>query len=263
MANQVKKKNPELGKYLLWKYFSTVPSIRKYMPATKRLSYDSLQSFLNQYGAVYIKPTAGSQGRGVSKAWRDKDKFWFVQERGHARSFSNVKALYNHVQGIAGKRKYIVQQAIRLAKINGRPYDIRVMMMRGKDRKWTYVGMVAKVAGKDSVITNVARGKGYVIDVDTALQRSLGYGPQKIKQIKKQMSTLGYDVVHKFDQYKKYWHVGLDTAVDVNGKVWMIEQNTNPAHSLFNKIPDKTIYRHIQELTAAFRARQRQAGVKK
>ncbi|WP_338130664.1 YheC/YheD family protein [Cohnella ginsengisoli] len=66
---------------------------------------------------------------------------------------------------------HVVQKAIPLAKAGGRSFDIRVMMMRHRSR-WTYIGMLAKVAGAGSVITNVRRGNGYVLSVPEALRQA-------------------------------------------------------------------------------------------
>lgn len=42
-------------------------------------------------------------------------------------------------------------------------------MMRNSQNSWQYAGMLAKVAGQSSVITNVNRGGGYAISIENAL----------------------------------------------------------------------------------------------
>ncbi|OCT14369.1 hypothetical protein A8709_26490 [Paenibacillus pectinilyticus] len=69
---------------------------------------------------------------------------------------------------------YIIQRAIDIAKINARPFDdIRIMMMRNDQNQWQYAGMLAKVARRSSVITNVTRGGGYATPIEHALDTSL------------------------------------------------------------------------------------------
>ncbi len=244
-----------MGKWGLWKFFSSVRSIRPFLPPTTLLTRSSLAAYLANYKAVYIKPTGGCQGRGVIRAWKTDSGYSFVRERGAPVACPSIDDLYRKIK--PGGRSYIVQKAIRLAEVAGRPFDIRLMMMRGPDGKWQYVGMVAKVAGPGSVITNLGRGKGYVTEVETALRRSLGLRPQAIEAVKQQMIRLGYDTCRRFDDYKRYWQIGLDLAVDKRGNVWMIEENTGPAHFLFAKLRDKSTYRKIRQFAKAHWARGR------
>ncbi|MNW09489.1 hypothetical protein D3C71_2064970 [compost metagenome] len=41
--------------------------LRKYVPTTKRLSVNALQSMLDSFGMVYVKPAIGSMGKGVMR----------------------------------------------------------------------------------------------------------------------------------------------------------------------------------------------------
>ncbi|MGZ4135522.1 MAG: YheC/YheD family protein [Tumebacillaceae bacterium] len=251
-------KKPELGKWGCWRFFHQVPAIRPYLPQTTTLSLLSLKNYLAKYQAVYVKPSAGWGGRGITKVWRTQTGYSFVQERGSAVHCATVEEVYRRLKASARPGiTYIVQRGIALAEINGRPYDIRLMMMRVHG-KWEYVGMLVKVAGPNSVITNIARGKGYVVDVDTALKRSLGLGNAQIARLKQEMVALGYATCERFNDWKRYSQIGLDLAVDKNGKLWMIEENTGPAHSLFAKLKDKSIYNRIKQIAGSWRSKKRE-----
>lgn len=253
MPESTPTKKPEMGKWGCWRFFAAEPSIRPYLPPTSILHVNSLRNFLTTHNAVYIKPSAGWGGRGIIKAWKTPTGFAFVQEVGQPIHCATVENLLQKVrQGARPGGTYLVQKAIPLAQVNGRPYDIRLMLMRVKGQ-WQYVGMLAKVAGPNSVVTNIARGKGYVLDVDTALRRSLGLSHVQIEALKQEMIELGMRTVKRFDAYKRYYQIGLDLAVDQNGKLWMIEENTGPAHSLFAKLPDKTMYNRIKQVVAMWR----------
>lgn len=255
--NTPRRSKPELGKWALWKFFAAVSSIRPHLPPTAIFNKTSLSLFLAKYGSVYIKPIPGQQGKGIVKAWKKGNRYWFVKERGQAVSSPSVDDLYHKIKATGLNVSYIVQKSIDLAEIGGRPFDVRLMMMLDKPRQWKYIGMVAKVAGPSSVITNVARGRGYVLEVDEAIRRSLGANHEKIESIKKQMIQLGYKVCRRFDDYKKYWQIGLDLAVDKQGRVWVIEENTGPAHSLFYKLKDKSTFRKIKQIAALYPRRRK------
>jgi len=234
------------GKYWFHRIFQKEPAIKGYLPSTAICTPSSLNTYLKKYSMVYIKPTGGGRGIGVIKAWRKRDQYFFVIEKGEKSSCDSVQKLYKKLK-LASKKTHIVQQGIKLAKLNGRPFDIRLMMMRNKDGKWSHIGMVAKVAGRKSIITNVARGKGYVTTVDEAMKKSLGLGRNKIASLKKEMIQLAHDCNRVYSKHRYDWQIGYDIAVDKNSKVWLIEANpSNPAHFLFKKY--KETYRKIRKL---------------
>ncbi|MEB3102904.1 YheC/YheD family protein [Ferviditalea candida] len=126
---------------------------------------------------------------------------------------------YSYVHSKTRGRAYIVQQKIHLAKVGGRPFDVRVMVQRKRNSSvWVVTGKLAKIAGPGYIITNTARSKGRVEQLATAIRKYYGY-----------LNT-----------------VGLDMGVDVNGRVWIIETNFAPMISLFYRLRDKTMYRRIQ-----------------
>ncbi|TXK68122.1 hypothetical protein FU659_34465 [Paenibacillus sp. N3.4] len=101
----------------------------------------------------------------------------------------SIRDLYDKVKGGRVGRSILVQKAIDLASINGRPFSIRLMLMRDGQRRWKYAGMIAKVSGEGSVISNVRRGGGYATTVDEALVKSFGYGRERIKRKKRKKSA--------------------------------------------------------------------------
>lgn len=145
---------------------------------------------------------------------------------------------------------FVVQKTINLARSNGRPFDIRVMMMRRRG-VWTYVGMLAKVSGKGSVIANVRRGGGYVETVPEALRKA---GLGGINGKREDLRKMSYRICRRFDRYKYTRQIGIDYGVDRNGKIWVIEVNFDfPSHSLFAKLKNKAVYRKIKSIAATWK----------
>lgn len=204
----------------------------------------SLRFFFKKYVTLYIKPDYGFQGRGVIKATKTSDGYKYIKERGRAVQCSSLQELYRKVKQ---QRTQVVQKGVPVATIAGRPFDIRLLMMRNKYGEWQYAGMLAKVAGEGWVITN-KRSNGYVLTVDVALKRSLNMSSHRISVAKHKMVWLCYEACRKIDKYNRYKQIGFDLAVDRQGLVWMIEQNTDPGWSLFRQLQDKTMYKKIYSI---------------
>lgn len=253
LANQ--KRRPEFGKWGWWKFFTEDPFFLSYLPPTAILTASSLHTFLAKYKAVYIKPNGAHRGEGIIKVWEASEGYAFVKEQGKPQVVSSPDALYLAIRQSSPKVKYVIQKAIDLAEVQGRPYDFRVMMMRSPTGRWQYVGMLARIAQQDCVITNAKRGHGNVAYAETALKQS--FKGKDVEKLKNEMIELSHKICRRLEQYKRYWKVGIDLAFDKSGKLWMIEANTWPGVTAFAKLEDKSTYRKIRAMEAAYRQRRR------
>lgn len=257
---------PEMGKWMLYSFFRKDKAIANYLPETKKYSRETLRDMLTKYAAVYVKPVAGSQGRGIIKVWRD-DKRRFIVKRTTERQqvYARVEEAAARIDALRGGKMYIVQRGIRLAQVADRPFDIRVMVQREKPGgSWRYSGMVAKIAGPGSVVTNTALSGGRVVDVEVALKKAFLWSDSRISQTVRQLESLGLAWARHFDSYQFYRELGFDVAVDKSGRIWLIEQNTAPSHALFARNKSNlAAYRRIQYRYGVFERAKRQRVRKK
>lgn len=221
---------------------------RPYLPVTRRLSKESFYALLGKYGMVYVKPSGGSRGVGIVKVWQAGGRVYLKHTVRATQSFATSHDAFSYLNRHRAGKACIVQRGIALAKVKGRPFDIRVMMQRtSPGGEWKYSGMLAKVAGPASVVTNVALSKGYVLTVEDALQKSLGWSNRQIEQCIGELKRLGGIAAKHFDSYQKYRELGFDVAVDEQGKIWLIEENTAPSHPLFRHLKQNpSMYQRIQ-----------------
>lgn len=245
------------SKWSLHRFYRKHPILRSYLPPTRILQFSSLQDFLHSYHSVYVKPDREHRGKGIMKVWKQQQSYLLVHEKGQVKRYRSVKDVYQKIKSKSLHQRYIVQKAISLSRVNGRAFDIRVMVMRNGQGRWQYAGMLAKVAGASSIVTNVARGKGYVLGVEQALRRTGLFQDQRIKQIQRQLISLSLRAAHHFDRYKRSSQIGVDFGVETGGKIKIIEVNFDfPSHSLFAKLADKRDYRRIRRLAKEYKARQ-------
>ncbi|OXM16384.1 YheC/YheD family protein [Paenibacillus herberti] len=240
-----------MGKWQLHRFFSGDDVIRRHMPPTVEYNSASLKRFLKNYKAVYIKPNDEHQGIGIIKAWKtEQGTYTYVKVRGKPAAVLPTTDALHQKLGIQSKPRFVVQKAIPLARTKGRPFDIRVMMMRHHG-KWTYVGMLAKVAGQNSIITNVRRGGGYVETVSAALSSA---GQQGIAKKEAQLRELSYRICQRADRYKYSRQIGIDFGIDKKGNIWIIEVNLDyPSHALFAKLRDRKTYHKIKQIAATYK----------
>ena len=244
-----KQRKPEMGKFLLWRFFYQNARVRRYLPETKRYGVETFKEMLTRFRSAYVKPVAGSRGRGVLKVWQQDGNVFVQKTVFRAKAFPSVEAAIRFIDAQRKGKAYIVQQPIHLAKVDGRPFDIRVMMQRERmGGKWLYSGMLAKIAGKGSIVTNVALSKGSVMSTKEALRRSLGWDYERIDRCIEEVIGVCFAAARHFDSYLLYRELGFDMAIDQSGRMWMIEQNTLPSHPLFAHLTSNlSMHRTIQQ----------------
>lgn len=201
-----------------------------HLPATVRYSKSQLQSMMDRYAGLFVKPESGSVGKGILQLVKLSSGSWKLKGKGKpiVAKPSNIRAIVH--RAINGRR-YLIQQAIRLAKYKGKPYDIRVTVQRGGDGYWHVVGMFGKVARRGSAVTNVARG-GTVKKAEVLFRNSFSH-PSLIASNVRHLSLAM--ARHLGSKLNRLADVGLDIGVDESGKVYLIEMNARDQRYGFRK----------------------------
>lgn len=204
---------------------------------------------LKMYRHIIVKPSNSSGGDGVIQITTIAPNQFKVHYEKKQKKV-NLEQLYPLIRRLTpnSKATYIVQRRISLLKINGKPFDLRVMVQRKKGVGWLVTGIMAKVAGSGYFITNLVRSKGKALPYHTALRqcnRAKMLSPQLLEQ---QIRWYALMAVKQLQKYYKIRTVGLDMGIDESGKLWIIEANFSPDKTYFKRLKDKTMYRRIMAI---------------
>lgn len=200
------------------------PSVAGHIPQTKLYTAEALQGMLHQFGMVVIKPLRGGGGYGVIKVERKGSVYAYTAGTAR-RSFRTFDSLYRSLEKVKVKRKYLIQQGIRLARISGRPIDYRVKVVK-QDDGWVYRSMVGRLARPGLFVTNLCKG-GLQLTAREGLARSFSKRISSGKR--KEMRELTNTSIRVLENaFPGIGELGFDYGVDVHGKVWIFEVNTRP-----------------------------------
>ncbi|WP_167747150.1 YheC/YheD family protein [Cohnella luojiensis] len=247
-----------MGKWFLHRFYSRDSEIRKHLPPTSIFNAQTLRIFMKKYGAVYIKPDNTHMGKGIMKAWKTRGGYAFVLLRGTTVKCASLDALYTEIKKRSFSQPYIIQKAIPLARIKGRPFDIRVMMMRNLRDRWQFFGLYSKVAGPNSIVTNVSSSRGYVTLFEKSMKQSLGYSNEKAARVKNRLIRLSHKICKRAGKIRYYQKIGNDFAVDKKGKISLIEVNFKyPGFTGFSRLPNQKYYLGIKRMNNILRKRRR------
>gem|GEM_PF-208250 len=217
--------------------------VRTYIPHTKRFTKSNLSDMLNRYDTVFFKPTDGSGGAKIVKISKSDGKY-IAKHDTTRREFSTQDSLVQWLKSFASTRSFILQKGIALAKSNGRPFDVRVMVQKTNAGVWEATALFCKVGLANKVTTNYNQG-GSIKFIDSTLTGA-GFNESQRSSIKDELRWLGVKVAKVFSKKSSgYRELGLDVAIDTTGRLWILEVNTRPQIYPLKNMNNGKLYRKI------------------
>ncbi|EJR95103.1 YheC/YheD family protein [Bacillus mycoides] len=235
------------NKQRMYSFLKTDKYVSALFPETIQLQeQNDIWLLLDKYRHVVLKPISGSLGTGIIKILIDNDDQYEMQYRN-----KNLKCIDKHqillnLKNTMKLKPYIVQEYIQLAKIKSCPFDLRVIVQRKKNEFiYTVTGMYAKVAYKGYFTTNLAK-KGSVLTVNQAIECS-NLKKVTIDELLRNINRAALQVAQKLGEISPHQRIwGLDIGIDYDGKLWIIEVNSNPGMKGFKRLENKSMYKTIQ-----------------
>ncbi|ANE48604.1 hypothetical protein SY83_00100 [Paenibacillus swuensis] len=195
-----------------------------HIPESRIYNNESLQSMLNKYGSVVMKPVVGAGGRGVIKVSKTGNtySFFYYQKRRTELSFV---ALTAHINQVRKKRRYLIQRTIHLATISGRPIDYRVKVQK-IGAHWHFRALVGRLARPGLFVTNLCRG-GTQLTAAQGIARSLSVKSVRTKKNEmKRITRICSQLLE--NKFPGITLLGFDYGIDRSGHIWIFEVNTRP-----------------------------------
>jgi glutathione synthase/RimK-type ligase-like ATP-grasp enzyme len=235
------------NKWYIYEALMEESGLKEYIPETYKFTKDNLFKMLKLHNEIIIKPIYGLGGKGVRKVTKMDNGGFKIHHENVKSIIKDKNLLYDHLKDIEAKQKksFIIQNYISLAKINGRPIDIRNIVQRKKGTTdWMITGKFAKVAREGYLVTNLKSG-GDILSIEQAFEKSniKDVNMQKTLQVIDEVSLLATACLSKHFKNQTIW--GLDLAVDEEGHVWFIEANKFPLVSIFRRLDDRSMYETI------------------
>ncbi|REJ32083.1 MAG: hypothetical protein DIU83_09610, partial [Bacillota bacterium] len=248
--------NPHyLNKAMLSRALGRDPELAGHLPATIPLRDGArLRQFVEEHGRVYLKAVGGSLGNGtmeISPGARGRWRLRYNPSFGRTRTayLPSWDALWDAVTRLVRGRPYLAQQAIRLAKVNGRPFDLRLLVQKEPSGQWRFTGGAARVAGPGQITTHVPRG-GRRMPMDEALVTAFGDGAARI--LSARAAALAERAARAMEASlgRDFMEMSLDLGIDDRQRLWIFELNSKPLRFDERDIQRRWVENLIQYVTA-------------
>ena len=225
------------------------PQLRPVLPHTELLNQKNFYRLLKMYRHIIVKPSNSSGGDGVIQITTIAPNQFKVHYEKKQKKV-NLEQLYPLIRRLTpnSKATYIVQRRISLLKINGKPFDLRVMVQRKKGVGWLVTGIMAKVAGSGYFITNLVRSKGKALPYHTALRQCNRAKMLSPNCWNSKFAGMPSWLSNNFRNITKSGRLAWIWESMNPASFGIIEANFSPDKTYFKRLKDKTMYRRIMAI---------------
>ncbi|ASA20291.1 YheC/YheD family protein [Paenibacillus donghaensis] len=229
------------------------PTLQRYLPESHLLNgYAVMKRMCGQYASVFLKPVRGSLGKGILRISKE--------EGGGYRLLSTTplgtrKQIYPTLtklfQSIAPKMKttrYQIQQGLPLMELGRRPVDFRALVQKNGTGKWGVTSIVARTAGGNHFVSNLAKG-GTLSTVREAVSKSsLPAGVKESVQL--QLPRAALAIARGVETFipAHFGELGIDLALDQTGRIWLLEVNSKPSKNDNTPLNDQKIRPSVKQM---------------
>ncbi|WP_169088370.1 YheC/YheD family protein [Paenibacillus sp. PL91] len=208
------------------------PELHVYLPESHLLrNFQALKTMCNKYDVVFLKPTTGSLGIGIIRIHRNANQTYtchFNHLSGvRTQTYMSIEKLFHAISSKVRKSRYQIQRGLRLLTVAGRPVDFRALVQRGETGQWSITSIVARIAGNEQFVSNLARG-GTITTVRAALARSnASAAVGGLSKLRRAALHIAKGIENRMAGH--FAELGIDLALDSRGQVWLIEVNSKPS----------------------------------
>lgn len=223
--------NPHyLNKWTVHRQLVQDPEVRPFLPETRRFkSTQDAAVLLSRYGRIFLKPSGGSLGLGAAQVVRSQggSLSYRMNTMSGRSSRGRLRNMRHLGRVLPPRRDYLVQRAIRLARVSGRPFDVRALVQKDADGEWRFTGAAARIAGRGRITTHVPRG-GSRRPLKQVLMET--FGSERIQQIIDKLHEACLKAAKGLEQAtgRMFGELSLDVGIDRDGEVWILEINAKP-----------------------------------
>lgn len=210
------------------------PALSGYMPESHLFrNFAMLKSMCSKHPIVFLKPIKGSLGKGIIRISRLEGGAYqtlTTQVGGtQKQTYPSLIKLFSALSGKMKSTRYQIQQGLHLMLMDRRPVDFRALVQKNRLGKWNVTSVVARIAGNQHFVSNLARG-GSLCTLKDAISRST-LPPKIKKKLSARLKKAALDIAIGIDEQipAHFGELGIDLAVDQHGRIWLLEVNSKPS----------------------------------
>lgn len=211
-------------------------SVVRYLPESHLLrNYTMLSAMCSRYSCVFLKPIRGSLGKGIVRITRSEPgggylAMFATASGSRKQAYNSLEKLFSAISTKMKTIRYQIQQGLQLIEIHDRPVDFRALVQKNAKGKWSITSIVARTAGNHHFVSNLARGGSLSTAGEAIAKSDIKSGVSK-KEATAKLRQAALNIAKGVDAQidAHFGELGIDLAMDTNGRVWLLEVNSKPS----------------------------------
>lgn len=226
-----------MGKWETYQALQKVKSIAPHLPETSLLNKGVLKKYIAKYKQCFIKSNYGSNGTKVFRLERIEEGY--ISKTGGSRrkskKFLHLDSIFSYFNSNFSKpgNNLIVQQGITLGRIKNCPFDMRLLIQKDQNNNWCFTALNFRIGSPKAIVTNFSQGAS---DVLTFPGDKLLHSKLEWKSLRSLATKVALSLEEKFGMLGE---LGLDFALDNEGKLWILEINFSPSSAAYRNADEK------------------------
>ncbi|MNI00528.1 Endospore coat-associated protein YheD [compost metagenome] len=228
-------------------------TLQRYLPESHALKgFAILKKMCGTYNSVFLKPVRGSLGKGILRISKDESggyRLLSTTPMGtRKQTYPSLAKLFQSVAPKMKTTRYQIQQGLSLMELGRRPVDFRALVQKNGTGKWGVTSIVARTAGSNHFVSNLARG-GTLSTVREAIAKSsLPSGVKENSQVLLPRAALA--IARGVETYipAHFGELGIDLALDQSGRIWLLEVNSKPSKNDNTPLNDQKIRPSVKQM---------------
>lgn len=232
-------------------------AVKRFLPYSVLLQdMNQISYMLKQHDTIYIKPIHGRLGKGIYRIHYLRETAKYKVEHANqplakAKFYPSIDKVISYLRPKLKTQQYQIQQGINLIHANRKPIDFRVLVQKNGFGQWTVTSIVARTAAEDLFVSNLAKGGSIssVANILPTTSLALLYTAETLTaELKRVALLLSKSFEANFDA--TLGELGIDMALDEQGKVWLLEINGKPSKLTTAKLQTVRIRPSVKMLIA-------------
>ena len=213
--------NPSFfSKWETYKMLIIHPALCEHIPKTELLtSFTTLQSMLQTYNEIYLKPSEGHKGKGIYKVIYETSTSITLLHAKESYTYEGLEPLWEKVIKLMETTPYIIQEAVQSDTFNGKRYDLRILA-HYQENDYNISGIGVRMSGNQEVTTHVPNG-GLIIPFKKLADR---VDKSKIASI---VNSIGKQLEAETGSFIGEFSVDLGKSA-IDGNYYIYEVNSKP-----------------------------------
>ena len=228
-------------------------TLQRYLPESHHLSgFAVLKRMCSQHPVVFLKPIRGSLGKGILRISREEGggfRLLSTTPMGtRKQTYSNLAKLFQSLTTKMKTTRYQIQQGLPLMELGKRPVDFRALVQKNNSGKWGVTSIVARTAGNNHFVSNLARGGSLSTVREAVGKSSLPTGIKENVYLGLPRAALA--IARGIETYipAHFGELGIDLALDQSGRIWLLEVNSKPSKNDNTPLNDQKIRPSVKQM---------------